>query len=363
MGVKIVHAADFHLDSAFGALSSEQARQRRRESRDLVERLANYVNQQGADIVLLAGDLFDGETTYRETIEQLPRALGAMTAEVFIAPGNHDCYHARSPYATLAWSENVHIFTKNEIEGITIERLGCTVYGAAFVSAAQEESLLKGFRAPDDGLIHLGVLHADLNAAEKRYAPLSVNEISASNLDYLALGHTHAFSGVLTAGKTAYAYCGCIEGRGFDELGDKGIVVGEVERGSAKLSFAPFARRRYEILSLDVTGTDAESALRRALPSGSPSDLYRVIFSGETQEAGIDTQRILETFAPDFYHLELRDKTRLHEDVWARAGEDSLRGIFLRDMRAKYDAADEREKETVIRAVRFGLAALDGRDM
>ena len=33
MSVKIVHAADFHLDSAFGALSAEQARQRRRESR------------------------------------------------------------------------------------------------------------------------------------------------------------------------------------------------------------------------------------------------------------------------------------------------------------------------------------------
>lgn len=56
MSVKIVHAADFHLDSAFGALSAEQARQRRRESRELLTRLCNYVNQNGVDLVLLAGD-------------------------------------------------------------------------------------------------------------------------------------------------------------------------------------------------------------------------------------------------------------------------------------------------------------------
>ena len=65
MSVKIVHAADFHLDSAFGALSAEQARQRRRESRELLARLAQLVNEQEADIVLLAGDLFDGELRCR----------------------------------------------------------------------------------------------------------------------------------------------------------------------------------------------------------------------------------------------------------------------------------------------------------
>lgn len=86
MSVKIVHAADFHLDSAFGALSAEQARQRRRESRELLTRLCNYVNQNGVDLVLLAGDLFDSDTTYRETLEALSEALGAMQARVFIAP-------------------------------------------------------------------------------------------------------------------------------------------------------------------------------------------------------------------------------------------------------------------------------------
>ena len=148
MSVKIVHAADFHLDSAFGALSTEQARQRRRESRELLTRLCNYVNQNGVDLVLLAGDLFDSDTTYRETLEALSEALGAMQARVFIAPGNHDPYSAKSPYATLSWPENVHVFTSKTVERVELPELQCAVYGAAFTAPVQDESLLAGFRAP-----------------------------------------------------------------------------------------------------------------------------------------------------------------------------------------------------------------------
>ena len=163
--IKFLHAADFHLDSPFAAFSAEQAKQRRRESRRLPERLANYVNQNGVELVLLAGDLFDGATVYRDTAEALLDALGGMAARVFIAPGNHDYFSARSPYATLGWPENVHIFRSREIERVELPELGCAVYGAAFTDASQETSLLADFTAPDDALAHLMVLHGDLNAA------------------------------------------------------------------------------------------------------------------------------------------------------------------------------------------------------
>ena len=74
--LKFIHAADFHLDSTFGALPGRQAANRRRESRELGFRLANYVNQNEIDLVLLAGDLFDSGSIYRETGEQLAQALG-----------------------------------------------------------------------------------------------------------------------------------------------------------------------------------------------------------------------------------------------------------------------------------------------
>ena len=71
--IRFIHAADFHLDSAFGALSARQAAARRREGRELGFRLANYVNSHGIDLVLLAGDLFDsaseiGRASCRERV-------------------------------------------------------------------------------------------------------------------------------------------------------------------------------------------------------------------------------------------------------------------------------------------------------
>ena len=363
MSVKIVHAADFHLDSAFAALSADKARQRRRESRSLLSRLKSFVNESGAQLVLLAGDLFDSGTVYRETLEALAETLGAMHARVFIAPGNHDPYSARSPYAMPIWPENVHIFTSGSIERVVLPELSCAVYGAAFTASAQDESLLAGFHAPDDGLTHLMVLHGDSSDEHSRYDPVTKAQIAQSGLDYLALGHTHRFGGVQREGGTAYAYSGCPEGRGFDELGEKGVLAGTVDRGSAALSFVPLALRKYEILRVDATGKAPADALREALPEETACDSYRVIFTGETDERGLDLAALEEMFAPRFFSLELRDETRIGEDVWARAEEDSLRGLFLRTLREKFDAAQsEDERAKISLAARFGLAALDGRD-
>lgn len=258
----------------------------------------------------------------------------------------------------------MHVFTSKTVERVELPELGCAVYGAAFTAPVQDESLLAGFRALEDDFIHLMVLHGDISATESRYDPLTKEQIKESGIDYLALGHTHQFGGFLREGQTTYAYSGCPEGRGFDELGEKGILTGTVERGKAELSFVPFARRRYEILNVDVTGRSAEDALRAALPDATVRDIYRIIFTGETDERGLDLKSIEEQFAPDFFHLELRDETRIGEDVWARAQEDSLRGLFLRELRTKFDVAssdDERAKISL--AARFGLAALDGCDL
>ena len=134
---KFIHAADFHLDSAFGALTARQAAQRRTESRELADRLADYVNCHGVELVLLAGDLFDSADPFRETGERLAAALGRMRAAVFAAPGNHDWYGPGSPWRTISWPENVHVFTRPVMETVEVPGLGVTVSGAAFTGPDQ----------------------------------------------------------------------------------------------------------------------------------------------------------------------------------------------------------------------------------
>ena len=130
------------------------------------------------------------------------------------------------------------------------------------------------------------------------------------------------------------------------------------------MEFVPFAKRRYEVVTVDVTGKNVREAVEEAVGENTESDLYRVILTGETGEGGVDTATLEEVLAPRFYALEIRDATRMAEDIWARAEEDSLRGMFLRELRAKWNGAKTaEEKETVTAAARFGLAALDHRDL
>lgn len=360
--LKFIHAADFHLDSAFGALTAKQAAARRRESRELGFRLANYVNSHGIDLVLLAGDLFDSNSAFRETGEQLAQALGQMEAKVFIAPGNHDWFGPGSPWQTVNWPENVHIFRENRMTAVELPEWNLAIHGAAFTAQEQPDGFLSGYTVPADGRTHIGLLHGEIDAAESRYASIRKEEIVASGLAYLALGHIHKRLEPQKYGGTLCAWPGCIEGRGFDELGEKGFYEGTIENGSVSLRFVPFARRRYEILEVNVTGQDPRTAIETALPGEPEQHLYRILLTGETGESGVNAASLRETFVDRFYALEVRDHTRMAEDVWARAEEDSLRGLFLRELRAKWDAAAEEERETVTRAARFGLAALDHRD-
>ena len=137
---------------------------------------------------------------------------------------------------------------------------------------------------PQDGLIHIGLLHGDVTTSDSRYRPIRAADIAGSGLDYLALGHVHSCSDVLTAGAVPYAYCGCIEGRGFDELGERGFLFGEVGAGTADLRFVPFARRRYCIAQVDVTDGDALTALERTLPHDTEQDIYRLRLTGTPEQ-------------------------------------------------------------------------------
>lgn len=104
-------------------------------------------------------------------------------------------------------------------------------------------------------------------------------------MDYIAFGHIHAGSGLKKAGSCYYSWPGCPEGRGFDETGEKYVSI--VSFGDGKCSVEPvnIARRRYEILSIDLTGRDPIEAVSEVMPDGTENDIYRLILRGETEEA------------------------------------------------------------------------------
>ncbi len=351
----IIHGADFHLDSPFSGLSPQLATQKRQEQRQLLSRLAEIVAEKHAQFLLLSGDLFDGDQIYRDTVEALSSALAAVPCPVLIAAGNHDYYSPRSPYATTQWSENVHIFSTDSVEAVEFPAQNAVVYGASFTAPHMANSPLEGFSAPNDGKIHLMTLHGALDGDS--YAPISQEMISGSGLHYLALGHVHQYSGLQKSGNTHYAYSGCPQGRGFDELGEKGVLCITID-DTISSEFIPLAQTSYEISTVDVTDVDnIQSAIVSAIPEDTKGDCYRILLTGTTAQQ-INVPALEKILAPRFFSLQIRDHSRPPLDVWQGRGEDNLRGLFLAEMAARGADSDP----ALQLALKYGLSALEQRE-
>lgn len=358
--LKLLHAADFHLDTPFRSLPPQEAQRRRQEQRRALDDLRDLAAEQNVDLALLAGDLFDAQTVYPETVEALSAALAGFPCPVCIAPGNHDPFTERSPYNTHIWPDNVHIFSSGKAAALPFLHLGARVYGCAFLSPTREDDPLAGFQAPQDGFVNLGVFHTQVGK-QGVYAPVDPVSLAQSGLAYAALGHVHqALPPNLTA-PTPWAYCGCLMGRGFDELGDKGACIVTLDGGKvADWRFVPLARSRYLLLEADVTGRDPQTAVLEAL-NGHSEDYCRLTLTGEA--AALDLPLLRATVQDRCRALELRDGTEPPRDVWARAEEETLTGLFLREMRRRLDnASDPADQERLRLALRYGLAALEGRE-
>lgn len=358
--IKILHSADLHLDSPFEGLPEGKAAIRRGEQRKLLSKLAAVAAEERVDLVLLSGDLLDSANTYFETGEELIRALGSIAAPVFISPGNHDFYGQRSPYARLKLPENVYIFRQNSISAVEVPKLGVRVFGAAFTDS-RCQPLLESFCAERrQGITNIMCIHGEVGAAlGSPYNPISLEQLSGCGMDYVALGHVHKASGLLRAGETWYSWPGCPEGRGFDETGGKFVNIIELSETGCKLEQRSIAKRRYELLNVDITGSDALLAIHTMLPDETVRDVYRIVLTGESERAP-DVRRLYDNLSELFFDLQIRDRTRLRRSLWERAGEDSLRGIFLMKLREQYDKANDEEQRALIEsAARWGLAALD----
>ncbi len=358
--IRVLHAADLHLDSPFQALGRDKAALRRSEQRALLGRIAGLAREERADMVLFAGDMFDADAPYPETMRLLEQALPEMGLPVFIAPGNHDWYGPRSPWARLDLGENVHIFKNEEIECVELPQLNARVWGGAFTEKYRRPPLA-GFEAEKDGdTIDIMVLHGEVGVPGSPYGAISEQDIARSGMDYVALGHIHAGSGLRRAGDTFYAWPGCPEGRGFDETGEKGVLLTDVSPGACTARAVGLGGRRYEVLSVDLSeSADHVKTVLDALGRDAGRDIYRVILTG-APEAAPDLPAMRGALEDRFFALELRDETVLRRDVWDGREVLSLKGLFLDGLWQRYEAAEtDEERADIELAARYGLAALE----
>lgn len=353
--MKILHSADWHLDAPLTSRRSVEAAFLRKEMLALPDKIVETAKSRGCDMILLSGDLFDGAYT-PESLHALRRALEEVAMPVFIAPGNHDFVSPDSLWLRESWPDNVHIFTQSTPQSVGVPELDCRVYGAAFHSE-ESGSLLAGFRAEGSERYCVGVFHGDPTVAASPYNPVSTAQIGDSALDYLALGHIHR-AGKLVSGGTLCAWPGCPMGKGFDELGQKGVLIVTLDSGCSA-EFLPLNTTRFFDLEVPV-GEDAAQSIRQHLHPVGSTDFYRITLTGEGETP--DLQELRRQF-PEYPHLQLRERTVPPMDVWAAAGEDTLEGTFFGILRRQMEGQDEETSRRIRLAAKISRQLLLGREV
>lgn len=353
--MKLLHSADWHLDSPLNGWSPEETAFLRSQLLKIPDKVTSLCRSEQCDILLLAGDLFDGPYT-KESFRAVYNALEEAKIPVFITPGNHDFCQAGSPYLSEIWPKNVHIFQNSAIESVVLPQFDCEIFGAGFTSRDCPE-LLADFHARSDCSIKLGILHGDATQTGSPYCHISAQQIRDSGLDYLALGHIHK-AGSIRAGETLCAWPGCPMGRGYDETGTKGVLVAEVG-DTVKASFLPLDTLQFHDDSVDV-GEDAVAAAESVLPATENRDFYRLTFTGYSAPMDLGSIRTAFSYLP---HLELRDRTLPEIDLWSTAGEDTLEGMYFKLLHDAMDTDSELLKHHLKLAAKISRQILDGQEV
>ncbi|MBR1623795.1 MAG: DNA repair exonuclease, partial [Pseudobutyrivibrio sp.] len=250
--MRIIHCADLHLDSKMESnLDKEQANLRRLELIETYERMVEYAQDNDVRAILIAGDLFDKshirKEVKRRVVEQI---VSNPDIEFYYLKGNHD----RCDFMEEGIDEipsNFHMFTA---DGWTSYKLDDVVITGIELNSTNVSTMAQRL-VLDSASTNIVMLHGQQSDYDGKDGAEIINTTALKGkfIDYLALGHVHKYIFEQLDERGVYCYPGCLEGRGFDETGDKGFVLMEIEDGAITTEFIPFALRRLHEITVTVT--------------------------------------------------------------------------------------------------------------
>lgn len=360
--MRFVLFSDLHLESAFAWAQRAVARRRRQALRDTLHRIISLADEVNAAALLCAGDLYEHERSTPDTAAFLRETLGAAGRPVYVAPGNHDWFGPRSLYAQVAWPSEVTVFTEAALTPVALAH-GLTLWGAAHRAPANTAGFLEGFTVDRDG-VNIALFHGSEPAGLAReaegkrpHAPFDAEQIPASGLDHALLGHHHR-----PRAAPHHTYPGNPDPLTFGEDGVRGAVVVDVgDDGAVRREWHRVNVSEVHDLVVDVSGCTHRDAIRERIVEGLAGrrGTARLTLMGEL-EPGVELD--LESLCDVEHGLDevvLRTGAlSVGYDVDAVAAEQTVRGRFVREVRAAPDLEDEERRRVLL----TGLRALEARE-
>ncbi len=385
--LRLLHTADVHLGARHADLGEQAAAQRERQFAAF-RATVDLALAEKVDVLLVAGDLFDSNTQPRRSVERVAselKRLADAAIRTVVIPGTHDVYDGASVYraydlAALAGlpadTDRLVVLTP-ERPDVVLGPLDLVVHGRVFATKRAPRSPLAGFdaAADDRATWHVGLIHGSLHIPERTEhdeVVFTSEEVAASHLDYVALGHWHSTQRG-RAGATLWAYSGAPEPVAIDQdrAGSALLVTLEERDGGRHVAVEErrVGRTRFERVEVDAAVVGSQPALVERLVALADPDLVldaRVI-GVRPDDLDLVPEEIEREIGERFFRARVRDASVAALPDGPAPPPDTIVGALVRDLEAGIadaEAAGRAEDARETReALRLARLLLDGREV
>lgn len=356
--------ADMHFDSPFATLANKEqlAKERRLEQRRVMKEIVEYIKNNDIPYFFIAGDLYEQDYIKRTTIEYVNNLFKEIpNTRIFITPGNHDPYIKNSFYKQFEWNENVHIFT-NELEKVSLENIN--IYGYGFNDFYMINNKCGQIVVDDKEKINILITHGSLDNGKddnREYNPLTTRELRDLGFDYIALGHIHKKSYNDYEGQKI-VYPGSTVSLGFDELGARGFIDGNIDEQTKELNikFVETTAKTFEEHNIDVSNINSEEELVEKINDTKLDDnkFYKIILIGR-RSFNINEDKLLELININSI-IRIKNHTEIKYDIKQIASQISLKGLFAKKILEQINNTEnEEEIKQLLSAFEIGMDAIN----
>jgi DNA repair exonuclease SbcCD nuclease subunit len=391
--LRLLHTADVHLGARHADLGEAATAQRERQFAAF-KASVDLAIEQKVDLFIIAGDLFDSNTQPRRSVErvaaELQRLAGAKIRSVLV-PGTHDCYEHSSIYRAydlkaMAGStpddDLVTVMTPDR-PSIDLPALDATVHAVVFPSKRAPYSPLRDVHVdraaePRPATWQIGVVHGALaipDRTDRDEVVVTKEEIAATGLDYLALGHWHSAQKG-KAGTTTYAYSGAPEPVAVDQDGAGKALLVTLDEAAGKRTVMveeePVGRTTFERVDLDAARLKGQpDLLARLQAKANPDLVLEVRLTGvRPDDLDVDTSEVEDQLKASFLRVRVRDQSMPALSEGAIPSADTITGAFIRNVEGRIAEleADPSDASTLEAAelrdvLRLGRLLLNGHEV
>jgi exonuclease SbcD len=385
--LRLLHTADVHLGARHADLG-EQATALRERQFAAFRATVDLALEERVDAVLIAGDLFDSNTQPRRSVERAAaelRRLADAAIRTVVIPGTHDVYDGASVYraydlAALAGlpadADRLVVLTPDRPDAV-FGPLDLVVHGRVFATKRAPRSPLAGLDVTGDDRAswHVGMVHGSLlipGRTEHDEVVFTAEEIAATHLDYLALGHWHS-SQRGQAGATLWAYSGAPEPVAVDQdRAGNVLLVTLAERDGGRhidVEERRVGRTRFDRLDVDAAEVGSQPALVERVASLADPDLVLDVRLVGVRPDDLDLapDEVERELAERFFRLRVRDASAAALPEGPLPPPDTIVGALARDLAHEIDEAetlgDEVRSREIREALRVARLLLDGREV